>query len=85
MSSREVDLTAIAEEGNQINEADEVDETTTEVNMPITTLTSQISNASPFLLKVQDVELLSQSDGFNILREHLAQHYRYEYVEVQYS
>ncbi|KAF7188613.1 hypothetical protein HII31_10275 [Pseudocercospora fuligena] len=35
-------------------------------------------NASPFLLKSNDVELLSQSDGFSILRSHLAQHYKYE-------
>ncbi|EME83434.1 uncharacterized protein MYCFIDRAFT_81700 [Pseudocercospora fijiensis CIRAD86] len=35
-------------------------------------------NASPFLLESNDVELLSQSDGFSILRSHLAQHYKYE-------
>ena len=38
-------------------------------------------NASPFLLKAHDVETLTQSDGFAILREHLAEHYAYEYVE----
>ena len=36
--------------------------------------------ASPFLLKAHDVETLAQSDGFMILRDHLAQHYTYEYV-----
>jgi hypothetical protein len=35
-------------------------------------------NDSPFLLSVSAVESLAQSDGFSILREHLAQHYDYE-------
>ncbi|KXS99252.1 hypothetical protein AC578_6183 [Pseudocercospora eumusae] len=35
-------------------------------------------NASPFLLKSNDVDLLSQSNGFSILRLHLAKHYKYE-------
>ncbi|KXT16356.1 hypothetical protein AC579_5577 [Pseudocercospora musae] len=38
-------------------------------------------NASPFLLKSNDVELLSHSHGFRILRSHLAQHYKYELCE----
>ena len=37
-----------------------------------------VTNASPFLLKAQDVEILAQSEGFNILREHLAETYAYE-------
>ncbi|KAF2721677.1 hypothetical protein K431DRAFT_223658 [Polychaeton citri CBS 116435] len=39
-------------------------------------------NASPFLLRVEDVEMLSQSDGFIILRQHLAQHYTYELCDA---
>lgn len=35
-------------------------------------------NASPFLLRVHDVETLAQSAGFSILRDHLAQHYTFE-------
>lgn len=30
---------------------------------------------SPFLLDLHAVDMLSQSDGFNILRQHLAEHY----------
>ncbi|KAI7002649.1 hypothetical protein D0869_14635 [Hortaea werneckii] len=36
------------------------------------------SYASPFLLSIHDVETLAQSDGFEILREHLAAHYSYK-------
>ncbi|KAK4503560.1 hypothetical protein PRZ48_004475 [Zasmidium cellare] len=39
-------------------------------------------NASPFLLKVQDVETLAQSDGFSILRTHLSEHYTFELCDV---
>jgi len=39
-------------------------------------------HASPFLLKDHDVETLAHSDGFSILREHLAQHYSYELVAI---
>lgn len=46
--------------------------------MPVATLPTTTPNASPFLLKVQDVETLAQSDGFNILRAHLSEHYTYE-------
>lgn len=42
--------------------------------MPSTTPT----NASPFLLKIHDVETLAQSDGFTLLQEHLAKHCTYE-------
>jgi hypothetical protein len=42
--------------------------------------TSPLPNASPFLLKSRDVESLAQSDGFSILRNHLADHYTYEYA-----
>jgi hypothetical protein len=37
-----------------------------------------LPNTSPFLLKLQDVESLTQSEGFSILRQHLAQYYTYE-------
>lgn len=47
-------------------------------HMPTAVLPSTVHNASPFLLKVDDVDLLTQSDGFTILRSHLAQHYTYE-------
>ncbi|KAK5126133.1 hypothetical protein LTR85_011488 [Meristemomyces frigidus] len=48
------------------------------VDMPISTAPASTPNASPFLLKAHDVEMLAQSDGFAILREHLAQHYDYD-------
>ncbi|KAK3721772.1 hypothetical protein LTR37_002937 [Vermiconidia calcicola] len=35
------------------------------------------TNTSPFLLEIQDVDNLAQSDGFILLRQHLAQHYTY--------
>lgn len=38
------------------------------------------ASASPFLLTERDVEELSQSEGFAILREHLAEHYADEYA-----
>ena len=56
-----------------------------EDNMPATTEPTLSRNASPFLLKVQDVETLAQSDGFNILREHLAENYTYELVSTEPS
>ncbi|EMD00464.1 hypothetical protein BAUCODRAFT_28822 [Baudoinia panamericana UAMH 10762] len=37
--------------------------------------------ASPFLLRVSDVEALGQSQGFNILQQHLAQQYTFELCE----
>lgn len=49
-------------------------------DMPSATLPTTTTNASPFLLRVQDVQFLAQSDGFSILRSHLAEHYTYEYV-----
>ena len=39
---------------------------------------SAVPNASPFLLKTEDVDTLSHSQGFGILRQHLAAHYDYE-------
>jgi hypothetical protein len=48
-------------------------------DMPSATL-QPLQSASPFLLRVEDVQTLAQSDGFAILREHLAEHYTYEYV-----
>lgn len=38
------------------------------------------ANASPFHLNERDVEVLLQSEGFAILREHLAEHYADEYA-----
>ena len=38
------------------------------------------ANALPFHLQERDVEVLAQSEGFAILREHLAEHYADEYV-----
>ena len=67
MSSRVVDVDSIA---NSLP----VDDTE---NMRTSTDTTT-PKASPFLLRVQDVDVLAQSDGFNILRGHLAQHYGYE-------
>lgn len=50
--------------------------------MPSAILPSTYPNDSPFLLKIQDVEILAQSEGFSILRHHLAEHYTcYEYVQ----
>ena len=69
MLSREVDFNTITPSIAN-SEAD---------NMPTTTLPAA-PNISPFLLKAQDVEVLAQSDGFNVLREHMAQHYTYEWV-----
>ncbi|TKA83227.1 hypothetical protein B0A55_00646 [Friedmanniomyces simplex] len=43
------------------------------------------STASPFLLQPQELDLLSHSDGFSILREHLAQHYSYELCDAHAS
>lgn len=47
-------------------------------DMLVATLPTTTPNASPFLLKVQDVETLAQSEGFSILRAHLSEHYTYE-------
>lgn len=47
-------------------------------DMPAPTLPTATPNASPFLLKTQDVETLTQSEGFGILRSHLADHYTFE-------
>ncbi|WPG99948.1 Hypothetical protein R9X50_00277100 [Acrodontium crateriforme] len=45
------------------------------------------ASASPFLLHNDDVDTLAESDGFQILRNHLAQHYNYalcnEHAETQ--
>lgn len=42
--------------------------------------TTLVPGAAPFLLKAEDVETLAHSDGFNILRNHLAEHYDYGYA-----
>ncbi|KAK5175613.1 uncharacterized protein LTR77_000752 [Saxophila tyrrhenica] len=36
------------------------------------------ASASPFLLRKDDVECLAHSEGFSILREHLAEHYNFD-------
>lgn len=41
-----------------------------------------MSKTSPFLLKADDVDTLAHSDGFQILRLHLRDHYSYEYVDA---
>lgn len=46
---------------------------------------TSMADASPFLLSVHDKEILAQSSGFRILREHLAEHYQDEYVYVHTS
>ncbi|KAK3070258.1 hypothetical protein LTR53_010779 [Teratosphaeriaceae sp. CCFEE 6253] len=43
------------------------------------------SASSPFLLRSHELELLAQSDGFGILREHLAEHYSYELCDKHSS
>ncbi|SMQ45290.1 unnamed protein product [Zymoseptoria tritici ST99CH_3D7] len=50
--------------------------------MPSATLSSTMPDASPFQLREEDLETLSQSDGFTILRQHLAQHYTYDLCEI---
>ncbi|KAK5133605.1 hypothetical protein LTR08_007553 [Meristemomyces frigidus] len=49
---------------------------------PLTAIPTSTLNASPFLLKVHDVETLTQSDGFTILRGHLAEQYTYELCDA---
>lgn len=39
-----------------------------------------VTAAPPFLLRSDEVESLSESEGFNLLRGHLVQHLDYEYV-----
>ncbi|CZT21203.1 uncharacterized protein RCC_07065 [Ramularia collo-cygni] len=46
--------------------------------MPSAMLPTTVPIASPFLLREDDLEVLSQSDGFTILRAHLAAYYSYE-------
>lgn len=43
--------------------------------MPAATLLKTESNASPFKIHERDIEVLAQSEGFSILRDHLADHY----------
>lgn len=52
--------------------------------MPAATLPNPapVPNASPFLLSVHDVDTLSQSQGFMILRAHLAGHYKYDLCDA---
>lgn len=44
----------------------------------MTTMPSQTFDPSPFLLSPEGAEILARSDGFNMLRDHLAQHCSYE-------
>ena len=43
--------------------------------MPVANTATAEADGSPFRLNERDVEVLSQSEGFAILREHLAEHY----------
>ncbi|KAK0834705.1 hypothetical protein LTR73_000994 [Friedmanniomyces endolithicus] len=47
-------------------------------DMPSVAFQETTPSISPFVLQPQELDLLSHSDGFSILREHLAQHYSYE-------
>ncbi|KAK0321544.1 hypothetical protein LTR82_007512 [Friedmanniomyces endolithicus] len=47
-------------------------------DIPSVTFHSTTTSVSPFVLQPQELDILSHSDGFSILREHLAQHYSYE-------
>jgi len=47
-------------------------------DMPSVTFQATTTSVSPFVLQPQELDILSHSDGFSILREHLAQHYSYE-------
>jgi len=42
------------------------------------TMASLNRDEMPFFLRAEDVACLAQSDGFTIMREHLAHHYSYE-------
>lgn len=48
--------------------------------MPAAKMPTADASTSPFHLDEQDVEVLASSEGFAILREHLAEHYADEYV-----
>ena len=48
--------------------------------MPAASLTMTMANTSPFMIEERDAEVLAQSEGFSILRDHLADHYSSEYV-----
>jgi len=50
--------------------------------MPAASLTKTMANSSPFLIEERDAEVLAQSEGFSILRDHLADHYSSEYVST---
>lgn len=43
---------------------------------------NRTAKAAPFALQSNDLELLTESDGFAILRNHLADHYHYEYATL---
>lgn len=43
-------------------------------------MSTSLPHGSPFVVKTGDLESLAQSGGFNILRDHLAEHYDYEQV-----
>lgn len=47
-------------------------------DMPAVAAPMLASEEVPFLLRAEDVACLAQSDGFTIMREHLAHHYHYE-------
>jgi len=51
---------------------------TTGRNMPSATT----PDALPFRLRAEHVDSLAHSDGFSILRDHLAENYTYRYVHL---
>lgn len=48
--------------------------------MPAAKMSMAVDGDSPFRLRERDVEMLAQSEGFAILREHLAEHYEDGYA-----
>lgn len=48
--------------------------------MPAAKSATVAQDGIAFQLKERDVQVLAQSEGFAILREHLAEHYTDEYV-----
>lgn len=73
---------------------DHADNSTTELRnlaigngkMPAAKTPAAEATPALFQLRERDVEVLSQSEGFAILREHLAGHYADEFVnQLRYS
>lgn len=60
------------------NRIEHIEERSNVEAMPSASPPMTVPNASPFLLGIEDMETLSQSEGFRILRSHLAAHYSHE-------